>query len=111
MAHSLDLLTPDDLARLQAKAERVRLERDGVLLRQGEVAGALFLIHRGFIRVERGGIAVARLGQGEVLGEMSFFEEVGASAMAVAEGDVEIDRVRGGDVRALLASYPELATR
>src|SRR5262249_9450853 len=70
----------------------------------------------GYVRVERKdgreqGVAVARLGPGQVFGEMSFLEEAGASASVIADDVVEVDVVEGGHVQSLLTSDPGFSAR
>jgi CRP-like cAMP-binding protein len=81
------VLTPDDLARYGAAAADQARPADAP------------------------GVAVARLGPGEVFGELSFLEDAGANASVIAEEDVEVDVAEGPDIAALLASDPALAAR
>src|SRR5581483_10695271 len=90
-------LTEQDRQRLFRKVRRVAAHRGDVLLAEGVRQKDLFLVRVGYVRVERAsqgqGIAVARLGPGQVFGEMSFLEETGASASVIADEDVEVDVV------------------
>jgi CRP-like cAMP-binding protein len=100
-------LTEQDRQRLFRKVRRVSAHRGDVLLAEGVRQKNLFLVRAGYVRVERAshgpGIAVARLGPGQVFGEMSFLEETGTSASVVADEDVEVDVVEWPDLEALLA--------
>jgi hypothetical protein len=60
------------------------------------------------------GVAVARLGPGQVFGEMSYLEhdDTGASASVIADDDdVEVEVVKGADVDTLLTSDPGFSAR
>jgi len=108
-------LTEEDEPLLLEKAERVSYQKGDVLLPEGSHRQAIFLLRRGEVRIERGylgrGIEFARLGAGEVFGEMSFLEMTGASASVVANEEVDVDVIEGQQMAALLASVPGFATR
>jgi extracellular factor (EF) 3-hydroxypalmitic acid methyl ester biosynthesis protein len=112
---TLGLLTEQDERGLFEYARHARYQRGEIIVHEGATCDALFVIAQGFVRIERGdvggGIAVARRGPGEVLGEMSFLEGIGASASLVADTDVEAAILDGDAVRELLASTPGLETR
>jgi extracellular factor (EF) 3-hydroxypalmitic acid methyl ester biosynthesis protein len=113
---SLSFLTTDAHRLLLERAREARFARDEVILAEGSRQQALYLVQRGFVRVERAhlghGIAVARRGPGELFGEMSFLDGVGAIASVAAdEDDVVVVVINGAQVNALLASVPGLAAR
>lgn len=70
---------------------------------------------RGSVRVEqhRHGHTqiLARLGPGQVFGEISFIDSLGAAASVTADEPTEIERIAGDYVDALIASAPGFATR
>jgi CRP-like cAMP-binding protein len=108
-------LTKQDLALLLERGERVSYAKNETILEENSQRWAIFVIHKGLVRVEQAhlgrGIAVARLGEGDIFGEMSFLEERGASASIVAEEDVEVDVIEGPDIYSLIASVPGLSSR
>jgi CRP-like cAMP-binding protein len=112
---TFSFLNEQDRRLLFRKARRLTGRRGDVLLAEGVRQRNLFLIRKGYVRVERAGhgqgVAVARLGPGQVFGEMSFLEETGAAASVIAEEDVEADVVEGPDVEALLASDTGFSAR
>ncbi len=112
---SFGFLTPDDQRLLGAKAEQAAYHRGDVLLAEGTQARKLFLIRQGYVRIEHTakgqGIAVARLGPGQVFGEMSFLEGTGATASVIAEDDVHAEIVDGAYLDTLLRSDPGFAAR
>ncbi len=116
MTHTaLEHLTDADWALLRDRARRRTFSRGETILRQDDAHLALFVIHRGFARVERNeqgsGIAISSLGPGEIFGEMSFLEGTGASASVVADDAVEVDMIDGSAVQSLLVSDPGLSAR
>jgi len=65
-----------------------------ILFREGDKSECMYLIQSGQVSVRRMRglkmIEIARLQQGEVLGELSFFDRAPRSATAVAHNDVTI---------------------
>jgi CRP-like cAMP-binding protein len=113
---SLFFLTSEDRRLLLERAEERRFARGDVILAEDSPQQTLFILQRGFVRIERAhlghGIAVARRGVGEVFGEMSFLEGVGATASVVAdEDDVVVTCVDGSHINTLLSSVPGMAAR
>lgn len=108
MSGTLNQLTTEDWETLIAKAEYRRYTFNDVILTQGAVSEALFIITDGEVRVERsdssGTWQLARLGTGAVFGEMSMLDKSGATADVVADGQVEILTVPGPALEALAAS-------
>jgi extracellular factor (EF) 3-hydroxypalmitic acid methyl ester biosynthesis protein len=115
MENGLKYLTDTDVKMLEKKAKRVSFSNGQALITQGSDPRGMFILRNGLVRVECShlgrGIAVARLGPGDVIGEISFLELQGATASVVADGDVEADLVSGEDLNSLLVSMPSLATR
>ena len=108
-------LNDHDRQQLHKRADRVTRHRGDVLLAQGAKDHNLFLILQGYVRVEVAdqgrGVSVARLGPGQVFGEMSFLEDAGAVASVIAEDDVAVDVVKETDLMALLNSDPSFSAR
>ncbi|HEY4219043.1 MAG TPA: cyclic nucleotide-binding domain-containing protein [Gemmatimonadaceae bacterium] len=115
MPTSLEQLTDADWALFLGRARRETFGRGDAILRQGDGRLALYVLKRGFARVERtdhgADIAVGSLGPGELFGEMSFLEGVAASASVVAADDVDVDVIDGATVQSLLMSDPGLSSR
>ena len=80
-------LTLGDVERRQFKAGEV-------IVRQGDAGHEAFVIHSGAldvrIHVNGGERIVARLGEGELVGEMSLFRKAARSADLIAATDVEL---------------------
>jgi CRP-like cAMP-binding protein/Fe-S-cluster-containing hydrogenase component 2 len=114
-------------ARLRDRVELVRVDRGQVIFRQGDVAADLFQVRLGFVKVSQriGGEdrVINYLGPGHSFGEVGLAaalldpgEAAGPgtaaagtrSATCTALDDVELVRVRGSDVRALVAEFPAI---
>lgn len=112
---SLPFLTDEDLATLGALAEHRAHVAGDVIIEEGSRQRELLLIRKGKVRIERvrGGqpLVYGILGEGEVLGEMSFLEDAPASAQVVADGPLELDVVPDGVLSELLDRNPSLGRR
>lgn len=87
--HQLFKLLPSHLRHYLADECKVyMLERNGLLIRQGEFNSNLYLIGRGFIHVVRDGHHLASLGEGDVVGEISTSGLSMPVADVVADSDV-----------------------
>ncbi len=109
------LLTEDDRKLLFDGARRRSYRRDQVLFREGESQPDLYVMRRGLVRVERlhagHALAVARYGEGEVVGEISFLGGHKALGTVVAEEDVEAEVLDAVRVQSMLASDSGFASR
>ncbi len=78
-----------------------------IVFTQGEEADHMYLVLEGEIELRVGGNLVARVGEGDVMGEMALLESQPRSAMAMAVGDVRILPVDRGRFDGLVAKNPE----
>lgn len=115
ISNTLELLSQHDWELLREKVRRIAYRQGEVILEEGAYRRALFIVHRGVVRVEQAqqgrGIALAQLGPGEIFGEMGFVENVSASASIVAQEDIEVDVVDEAHLQSVLASNPGFAIR
>jgi len=85
------------------------------IIRQGEVADALYVLGSGQARVVKQGpdgeeISLTILRPGDSFGEMGLLEETTRTATVRACGDVEVFRLDRAVFQALLHHYPEIRT-
>jgi extracellular factor (EF) 3-hydroxypalmitic acid methyl ester biosynthesis protein len=108
-------LSENDAASLMQLATPRSYERGAIIIERGSRDRSLMIVRAGIARVESAeaetGIALARLGSGQVLGEISFVESGGASADVRAEEAVTVDVITEDDLLALLSSDPGFASR
>jgi len=105
--------SPTTLSRAAACAEPRRFGDGDVLIRKGEPGRALHVITSGRVEVRVGDgdgaeSAVAALGAGEFVGEMSLLTGDPASADVVALGDLETVSVPAPDLAGLVGADPAL---
>lgn len=101
-------LSADALLPVAALCHQVDLARNQVLFEAGEVGDALFVIVSGAVRVMRGDQLIARLGQGECVGEMGALDLEPRSATVAADEPSRLIRLERNDLMDLLTDYPEL---
>ena len=109
------VLDAEALARLAAAAKPAAFGRGPPLMRQGVLGGGVFVIAAGMAAVTvhaRGGDRrVARLGPGDVVGEMSLLTGARRSATVTAEGKVSAFEIARPALEPILAASPGLVER
>jgi CRP-like cAMP-binding protein len=93
----------DDFLRL---SNRLRLNTNDVLCREGDEGHSMYIIREGVVRVERDAgngqpLTLARLSEGMVVGEMALVDEAPRSASLVAESEGIVYEFRRRDFEAL----------
>ena len=115
MDKAFEYLNDKDRALLEKKGEVLEVEKDHVILEEGERRRALFVILEGSCRVVlslRGkNETVASLTRNEFFGDMNFLEGIGASANVIANEPTRILVITPEKTQALLAADPSLAMR
>jgi CRP-like cAMP-binding protein len=94
-----------------ALASRVELPAGEELFHEGDDGDAMYVVASGEIRVVKGEEEVARLGAGEVLGEMALLEDAPRSATARAASTCTVYRIDRGAFEELLESEDHAAYR
>ena len=79
-----------DLIWLAKAGEVRRMAKGDVLIHEGREIPDLFFVTDGKFEVRAGGVSVAELGVGEVLGEMSFVEKRPPNATVTAVDDARV---------------------
>ena len=92
-----------------ARLPQVSVRRGEVLMAEGSGADALYLVETGRFTVQRGGVELAEIGAGSVLGEISFFTGKPRTADVIAARDSVVLRIGREDYDALCADTPDLA--
>lgn len=95
---------------LTYSAPTIELERDDILIRQGESDGNLYVLDSGVLAVERDGVRIATIDQFDALiGEMSLLLGKPHSATVRAEGKARIRVVK--DAMVVLERHPLITLR
>jgi CRP-like cAMP-binding protein len=106
-------LTPDELAGVAAATSRRQLRRNDVLFTEGEDASELYVVVTGRIAIANKSVdgresVLALMENGDVLGEMSFFDGLGRSAEARALEPSEVVVIPFDPVRRVYEARPTL---
>jgi extracellular factor (EF) 3-hydroxypalmitic acid methyl ester biosynthesis protein len=110
--HGLIYLTPNDWALVADKASRVNFRKDQTLIHRGKKSNGVYLLVKGVARVQIPSQAAApEIGPGEVCGEMSFLDDVPASANVIAQEDLEALYLDRPTLESLFELFPHLASR
>lgn len=104
----LSALSRRHLDLIARHADEVRVDAGKILARQGGLGLEFFLILEGRARVERDGKVIARLGRGDVFGEMSLIDQKPRSATVIGETPMVLLVVHSRSFGTLLDEVPGL---
>ena len=99
-------LSKSDLRELEDIGKVVQYAAGYTIMEHGESGAGFHMILGGEARVVRGGRTVARLGPGEVFGEMALIDGGPRTATVVAETDTTTFAITTWDFRALAKRRP-----
>ena len=110
--NGLVYLTPNDWALIADKAARLQFKTGDAIVRKGKRTHGVYLLLKGTASVE---IATQKkfpaIGPGEVCGEISFIDELPATADVVAKEAVEAYYLDRPTVQSLFVLFPHLGSR
>lgn len=98
-------LDPESFQQLVAKLVPRELAAGEVLFREGDPGDSIFIITSGSVRVVRGTLFLAELGEGTFFGEGAFFSHEPRSADLVASEPSELLEIRRADLEELMERY------
>ena len=98
-----------NLAKIARFTDETHVDEGDVIARQGAPGDELHVLVAGTVTVERDGVEIARLGAGEVIGEMSIIDGDVRSATVTALSACELLSIHRRDFDHLLDRIPELA--
>jgi CRP-like cAMP-binding protein len=97
------------LARLAAQTAEVTFAAGAPIVTQGQIGNGLFIVIAGSARVTTGEHELARLGPGEVIGELSVLDQEPRVATVIAQEPVRCLALASWDLLATLDTDPQLA--
>ena len=100
-----------ELAEVAALTVEAEFRKDAVLTREGQAGGLAFVIADGTADVVRSGKRLARLGVGDVVGELSLIDGQPRSATVVATSDLVVLEIAQTDLRKLLKRAPSVVRK
>lgn len=108
----LGQLDDEDIEWMARKGRRFSTSPGQVLIHEGQPVSDLFFVLSGEVAVTVAGVGeVARLGRGEVVGEMSLVDSAPPSATVEAAGGAFVLAVDKGDLQARLSENPAFCGR
>ncbi len=108
-------LTDEQLRLLAFGAEQVRFPAGREIFPEGAAADCAYVVLSGRVVLYRDGggqaVALSRLGEGAIVGELALIAPGKRLTYAAAETDVEAIRLSRSLFRRILQEYPEVAAR
>lgn len=106
-------LDPKRLRVVAMMGETLSFPPDERLFEKGDDGDAAFIVTKGFaqvlVPVAGGEKPVARLGQGEIFGEMAVLTDQPRSTAIAADGPLEVLRIEKSALLGLLREFPDIA--
>jgi CRP-like cAMP-binding protein len=102
----LEALSDDDLATVVRAGRQVHLPADWSLIWEKTPADKAYLIVEGEVSVRKGGEEIARLGPGDVIGEMAIVNHKLRSASVVSLTPLEVVHFTRESLQQLLEAVP-----
>jgi CRP/FNR family transcriptional regulator, cyclic AMP receptor protein len=108
----LQFLNTNDWILILDKAKCLNFRKEETLIQHGKQIEMVFMVTDGRATVKTSfGVVIARIGPGEICGEMSFLESTSASASVIADVAMAAYGVAWRDLQSLFDIYPRLASR
>jgi CRP-like cAMP-binding protein len=105
-------LTANDWALIADKASRVQFPAGDTIVARGRMVDGIYLILKGRAKVLLPTQAASRvIAAGEICGELSFLDELQASANVVADAEVDAFFLDRTTLQSLFELFPHLASR
>lgn len=105
-----ELVAEDDLIEAAYIADEVHVVPGERIMSEGEIGSSMFAIVEGSVRVHRGNREIARLGPGEVVGELATLDPEPRSADVTALEDTLLLRIEGAALSNLMAEQNAVAS-
>jgi len=100
-----------ELAEVASLTVEASFAKGAVLTREGQSGGIAFVIAEGTADVVRSGRRLARLAEGDVVGELSLIDGQPRSATVVATSDLVVLEIAQTDLRKLLKRAPSVVRK
>jgi len=109
-------LTPEERGALAPQFKVESYPAGKVIFREGDPGNKVYFVLRGVVQIEKGvdeanATRLARLGRGELMGEISVLDKSPRTATATAYVDTELAVMGRQQVDALVATHPKIAAK
>ena len=105
----LSPLTREALASIASATRAHMFAKGETILRHGAAGNSMFVVHDGTVSVRVGDSEIARLGEGDMFGEMALLTGENRTADVVALRDVTVIEITKEALQPVLRDNPELA--
>ena len=102
-------LSDRDISKIATTARFVEHEAGAVICRQGDIGRDLYILISGSVLVQQGSRILAKLGVGDVVGELAVLDDQPRSADVVTVEGTRLLEIRGAEFAALLEANGTLA--
>ncbi len=102
-------LSESDISSIAATARFVDYQSGEAICRQGEVGRDLYILVSGSVLIQQGSRVLAKLGVGDVVGELAVLDDQPRSADVVAVEETRLLEIRGAEFATLLEANGALA--
>ncbi len=109
--NGLTYLTPNYWTLIADKATRKKYKPGETLVERGKQTHGVLLILKGSAKVQIPQASFPGVGPGQICGEMSFLDELPASANVIAQDAVEAYFLDRATLQSLFELFPHLASR
>jgi CRP-like cAMP-binding protein len=104
----LQSVHPEEIAKLVPHVDEVELNEGSIVFREGTRADALYLIESGAVEIVLQQETIARLGPGEVFGEIGLLADHPRTASAIIREKSILFRISREDFETLISSQPKV---
>lgn len=104
-------LTPNDWALIADKAARLKFKSGDLLVHQGKRTHGVYLLLKGSAAVQIPSMGTHSINPGEACGEISFLDELPATANVVAKEEVEAYYLDRPTLQSVFELFPHLGSR
>ena len=105
-----ELIAEEDLIEIAYIADEVHAAASERIMSEGEIGTSMYAIVQGSVRVHRGASEIARLGPGEVVGELATLDPEPRSADVTALEDTLLLRIESTALQNLMIEQSSVAT-
>jgi CRP-like cAMP-binding protein len=110
-ASALDFVTTNDWVLIRAGARQMKFAQGEALIVQDSPGGTMYLFRSGSARIVTNGVNVARLGPGQICGEIAFLDNRLSSASVIAEEPIEADAIEWTELNRIFRMFPHVGSR
>jgi CRP-like cAMP-binding protein len=109
--HGLIFLTANDWKLIADKAVRREFKRSHMIVTRGKRTHGIFLLLKGSASVQIPSQSTRHIGPGEICGEISFLDELPATANVIAEEEVDAYFLDRPTLQSLFELFPHVGSR